>query len=121
MAAEETRMAAAIIPHLPPALVFHAGQPYDLWETWMAGAIVIRRSRNRELRCRNPITRHLLAAVRLTQGLRTDAQRSYEWLRCPEGVETYGELSILPTVPSALVLTTYCVQRAHQWVRVHTL
>ena len=69
MAAEETRMAAAIIPHLPPAtLVFHAGQPYDLWETWMGGAIVIRRSRNRELRCRNPIIRHLLAAARLTQG-----------------------------------------------------
>ena len=87
-------MAAAIIPHLhTPALVFHVGQPYDLWETWMDGAIVIRRSRNRELRCRNPITRHLLAAVRLTQGLRTDAQRSYEWLRCPEGVPTYGELS----------------------------
>ena len=57
MAAEETRMAAAIIPHLPPALVFHAGQPYDLWETWLAGAIVIRRSRNRELRERGAETR----------------------------------------------------------------
>ena len=51
MAAEETRMAAATIPHLlpPAARVFPAGRPYDLWETWLAGATVIRRSRNREL------------------------------------------------------------------------